>query len=294
MFKSKILLLLFCIIISCNNDNEKNSQIQWDTSDKKDLAWGLEYNGTHQFIANSSFKIVEQAHILLPSVASVFYYELLKRLKNYKQSLILSSDLPDDVESDAILGIPTFSGHFYNPDNGKNYKGQKNPTAYTRTLEHSENAVKYLKMSLFVDKEKYKLKYIELAAVEIGMSIHYISDACEFHHATNQIAYLSSHVWYEHYVNEKIKNNPKNFILTSPSVNYSNIFGDFVHNCAIYSKKFSKIITKTAYCFGVNCSNYANWEYVAYQTIKEAQNQSAGYLASILMYSAISMQNNTK
>lgn len=62
-------------------------------------------------------------------------------------SLASASGLPDVLETDAL----TFSGHFYDPDTGKNYLGQASPTAATKADTHYHIAYTHLKKNVNMD-----------------------------------------------------------------------------------------------------------------------------------------------
>lgn len=83
----------------------------------------------------------------------------------------------------------TFAGHFYDPDTGKNWMGQKNPTARTRAETYYQSAV-----------AAYKDGYTDKAMQYLGKGTHYVSDLNEPHHASNLTAVNSNHSDFEKYV----------------------------------------------------------------------------------------------
>ena len=112
--------------------------------------------------------------------------------------LSAASGLPDKKERDTF----TFSGHFYDPDTGKNWLEQTWPTAATRADTHYHIAYTHLKKNVNMD-----LKSDEFMIVleRLGKCLHYVQDACEPHHASNAIAGPgSSHSEFESYVETNI------------------------------------------------------------------------------------------
>ena len=99
------------------------------------------------------------------------------------------TDWPDVVGNETDYG--TFAGHFYDPDTGKNWMGQKNPTARTRAETYYQSAV-----------AAYKDGYTDKAMEYIGKGTHYVSDLNEPHHASNLTAVNSNHSDFEKYVDK--------------------------------------------------------------------------------------------
>lgn len=70
-----------------------------------------------------------------------------------------------------------FSGHFYNPDSGKNWLGQTSPTARSR-------AESYLKQAV----DECNSRKVEMSMSYLGRGVHYVSDLNEPHYASNLTA----------------------------------------------------------------------------------------------------------
>jgi hypothetical protein len=75
-----------------------------------------------------------------------------------------------------VLSGATWASHFYDPDSGLNYKGQKSPTAYDQALAHLANARAQL------------AKNRANACYELGLSLHYFTDLTQPMHASNYTA----------------------------------------------------------------------------------------------------------
>jgi phospholipase C len=89
-----------------------------------------------------------------------------------------------------VLSGATWAGHFYDPDTGLNYKGQKSPTAYDQGLAHVANARAQLKTNR------------ASACYELGLALHYFTDITQPMHASNYTAKdwpLELHSDYESY-----------------------------------------------------------------------------------------------
>lgn len=89
----------------------------------------------------------------------------------------------------------TFSGHFYDPDTGKNWLGQTSPTARSRAVSYFQQAV-----------DAYNSGDAEKAMSYLGRGVHYVSDLNEPHHASNLTAVNSNHSDFEKYVDKNRKN----------------------------------------------------------------------------------------
>lgn len=101
-----------------------------------------------------------------------------------------ATDWPDKFGNETDFG--TFSGHFYDPDTGKNWMGQSSPTARTRAEAYYENAV-----------SMYEAGDVDRAMDYLGKGTHYVSDLNEPHHASNLTSLNSNHSAFEKYVDEK-------------------------------------------------------------------------------------------
>lgn len=71
----------------------------------------------------------------------------------------------------------TWASHFYDPDTGKNYKGETKPTAKTEALRHSSNAKTFLAKA-----DLYNGCY------ELGLALHFFTDLMQPMHTSNYTA----------------------------------------------------------------------------------------------------------
>lgn len=206
-------------------------------------------NDSHQLFAKQSFKILEKEK---GSSAVSGYSE-------YKDVLFEYCDMPDKDEKDYI-----FAYHFYDPYTKKNYlpgvmKSSK-ITALTKFKEHIKNSVENYKSN-----KKFSIE-------ELGRAIHFLEDVNVPHHASNQIAGLSSHSQYEKYISE---NNSLFYVYKSNSYDkFSNLsFEDFC--VSIFDE-----CAKNAYSYKSVGKSYdkEEWKRVATATLKLAQENISALL----------------
>jgi phospholipase C len=76
-----------------------------------------------------------------------------------------------------VLSGATWASHFYDPDTGRNYKGQTSPTAYDQGLAHLGNA----RAALGGGNRA-------TGCYELGLSLHYFTDLTQPMHASNYTA----------------------------------------------------------------------------------------------------------
>lgn len=138
-------------------------------------------NHTHQYIIANALTILSN-----DQGNSTFNEELNSEI------LLEATDWPDKLGNETDFG--TFSGHFYDPDTGKNWLGQTSPTARTRAESYYQKAV-----------EAYQTGDVQLAMSNLGKGTHYVSDLNEPHHAANLTAINSNHSDFEKYVDDNRK-----------------------------------------------------------------------------------------
>lgn len=78
--------------------------------------------------------------------------------------------------TELLLSGATWASHFYDPDTGRNYKGQTSPTAYDQALAHLGNA----RSQLAGNRGG--------ACYELGLSLHYFTDLTQPMHSSNYTA----------------------------------------------------------------------------------------------------------
>lgn len=154
---------------------------------------------THQYIVANALKILSN-----DKGNSAFNGELNSSI------LMEATDWPDKLGNETDAG--TFAGHFYDPDTGKNWLGQKSPTARTRAESYFQAAV-----------NAYRAGDVQLAMSNLGKGTHYVSDLNEPHHASNLTAVNSNHSAFEKYVDK----NRKSYTIAG------NSFGSSVYTTAL-------------------------------------------------------------
>lgn len=187
---------------------------------------------THQYIVSNALKILNNdkgASILNVKAATICEY----------------TDWPDVLGNETDYG--TFSGHFYDPDTGENWLGQKTPTARTRAEVYFQSAV-----------AAYKDGYIDKAMEYLGKGTHYVSDLNEPHHASNLTAVNSNHSDFEKYVDQHrteytIPRNSFSADVYNSAVNME--LGDMLYNAAKDAKALAgKAQDKNTYSIAANQS----------------------------------------
>lgn len=213
---------------------------------------------THQYILQNAIKILENDKGT--NVSQYFY-------STGSDELLEGADAPDKDENDVF----TFCGHFYNPDTGKNFLGQTEPTALSRAIEHASLA----KENYWNDRSS--------AMEELGRSIHYIEDANESHHASNSIAVLTNHSEYEKWVDSRRTNyvvsSSNLYTYLTPSdldTDFSTYVSNITKESATYAKSYKDLATDKG------DSKYTNWDTAANATMKHAQKIVAAYLYNFL------------
>ncbi|APR74737.1 Hypothetical protein A7982_00083 [Minicystis rosea] len=86
-----------------------------------------------------------------------------------------------------------WKSHFYDPDTGENYKGETSPTALTEAIAHFNNAVEYATHGNWSNPSSSECQNhpagsggcVTSACYELGLSLHYMTDATQPMHAAN-------------------------------------------------------------------------------------------------------------
>ncbi len=150
-------------------------------------------------------------------------------------SLASASGLPDMLETDAL----TFSGHFYDPDTGKNWTRTTWPTAKTRATSHYDRAKTALNKDTTPETPDLLGENFEDALKQLGMTLHYVQDVCEPHHAANKTAGISTHTEFENYIELRISSLMPS-VTTISSAFYgrgkTKSVGDLTHEAAVIGK----------------------------------------------------------
>lgn len=151
-------------------------------------------------------------------------------LNDKAETLLINTDWPDKVGNET--DYCTFSGHFYDPDTGKNWLGLTSPTAYKRAISYFNEAVTL-----------YRSGDISGAMEKLGRGTHYVSDINEPHHAANLTDITSNHSDFESYV-DTYRTNFYVYLNTLSSTKYSSAasssLGTLLYNAAVKSKALSR------------------------------------------------------
>jgi len=265
----KIISIMLLVILSCVNSSYVNAAKQRTNELECDVIARIA-NGFDE-VVGEGVKLVD-APLMNLSDISVLYtsggvdhthqYIVAKAIAMLKHDQSINffdgsigtivmqySDQPDKDD----VGT-AFASHFWNPDNDKNFLGQKNGTAKTRFLDNYKSAV-----SNYCTNPELSYEYL-------GRALHYLSDVGEPHHASNQIAVLTNHGQYEKWVDE----NRTSFYAVSSDkytvcTNYE--LAEVFKKLAVNSKSYSDLV-----------KNKDKWTDVARGTVPMTQKYVAGIL----------------
>ncbi|PEQ60942.1 zinc dependent phospholipase C family protein [Bacillus cereus] len=200
---------------------------------------------THLWMAQNAINIMarDQDAVSRRNAVNFFNQPNLKRA--FEQGLY-DADHLDEFNNGGMGSIYIdgyikggWKSHFYNPDTGKNYKGETKPTAKTEGTKYFELAGDY-----------YKNGNQEKAMYFLGVATHYFTDITQPMHAANftnvelsDLDSLKFHSVFEDYVTE-IQEHYKvddalgeyNILLTNKCSEYSYDAGDWIHAAAIIAK----------------------------------------------------------
>ncbi len=183
------------------------------------VSGGLDH--THQYIVAQALMVLNN-----DCGASIF------NQSDHAETLLYNADWPDTFGNETDAG--TFSGHFYDPDTGKNWMGQSSPTARTRAEYYYRQAL-----------HDYNLGDSQSAMVYLGRGAHYVADLNEPHHASNLTALNSNHTEFETYVD---KNRKSYYIVNQslPSEKYEEALNSSVGDLLYYAAKSAKALAGKA------------------------------------------------
>lgn len=187
-----------------------------NTTNTRFISGGI--NHTHQYIVANAIIILQN-----DKGNSIFSDEV--KVEN----LLYFTDWPDEYGNETDAG--TFVGHFYNPTTGKNWMGQKSPTAKGRAIDYFNEAV-----------AAYEKGKIDLAIKYIGIGSHYVSDLSEPHHTSDLTALNSNHTAFEKYVDSnrsafKIDGNSIEDIYYTNAMNIT--LDEMIESIAVYSNSLA-------------------------------------------------------
>lgn len=229
-----------------------------DKNDKGDISiqWASGGSGhTHQYLVARALEILKAYN---GTAANLLYAN--------GPTILQYSDWPDTYETDFY----TFSGHFYDPDSGRNYLNQTSPTALSRFKDHAAKAKSYYKSNKTTSMR------------ELGKALHYLADAATPHHAANLTALNSNHTQYEEWVDTVdnlyiLDNNQGSLYGYLVPANISKNFSTYCSNILIDTAKFSK-----SYIGKAASGDQALWAESADFTLKRAQDIMAAFLYNFL------------
>lgn len=253
-------ILTMCVVLSLsnvcfaeNNDNSLNLVHAEFVSGGQDAS--------HQFVTNQAISIINNDK----------GNNIAKYLLNYKDTIMLYSDMPDIDENDYA-----FAYHFYNPYTGRNYLPSDIPasleTGLVRVVKHAEAA-----------KQNYATNR-EYSMEELGRACHYLADVNEPHHASNLIAGISYHSQFEKFINER---NEQYKVTTSDKYNEFSAASSYSEYCTLLCDDSAK--------FAYGYKDLANaskglleggdeekWNIAGIAVMKNTQESIAAFLYSFL------------
>lgn len=174
--------LLAEIPVSTASLPDGTRQADWDAE-----SVGDETRSTHLWIVNRALGLLGQRADLPQAAAAVALLNAADCRPSWQQGLADADfkaaydggtfDVPVGGSTALlVLSGATWASHFYDPDSGVNYQGQKSPTAYDQGLAHLANA----RAQLAKDRAN--------ACYELGLSLHYLTDLTQPMHASNYTA----------------------------------------------------------------------------------------------------------
>lgn len=205
-------------------------------------------------------------------------------LNQYMDTFLVYCNQPDKTEND----LYTFSGHFYDPDTGRNFLYLKTPTAMTRLKSHADNAKQLFLQAQGEEDSATKSKLINQSFQELGMAVHYLEDMTNSYHASNKIAGLTYHSQYEDYIDSLIESDPGYESFTAYSSDLYNEYSDedfdsYMQNFGDDSARFAKSYyglasAATKVNVFVSKPDYDKWAQAGKITVKKAEQEVAAFL----------------
>lgn len=147
-----------------------------------------EVSSTHLWIVNRGMDILAK-HPELPAAKLATQFMNSESCKKQWQQGLLDADFKGAYNggrfdlplnpNDALVGLSgaTWASHFYDPDTGKNYKGDTEGTALTEADGHLRNAFESGPAKVREGNAK--------SCYEIGLALHYFTDLTQPMHASN-------------------------------------------------------------------------------------------------------------
>ncbi len=173
-------------------------------------------------------------------------------------TIALASIIPD---RDLLEGIGSgYAGHFYDPDTGVNYLNDSLNTARSNMINNFNAA-----------KAAYQKNDTDTFLEAVGKMLHYMQDACEPHHAANVTAVI---VWQGHSAFEKYADERLNQYIDPLQSLYANRYTwaagatkeTMIYSAAKQAKLYISLVNNTR--------DKSEWDYVAFQTTRNAVENS--------------------
>ncbi len=152
--------------------------------------WGAESatnetDSTHLWIVDRALDLLASRRDL-PKATSIAYVMNAPACRAQWQQGLIDADFlaaynngfldttPGDSTVKILASGATWKSHFYDPDTGKNYQGESSPTARSQ-------AARFLTAA----STGFSAKDTATACYELGLSLHYLTDATQPMHAAN-------------------------------------------------------------------------------------------------------------
>lgn len=215
---------------------------------------------THELMTIEAFRVLyEKGYCLSDNAATAFVIAVY---------IARGSALPDRELSGVGLA---YAGHFYDPETQKNIVGSKKDTART----HMDSNYHIAKTHFGLSNEVLSDEYIK-ALEYLGRMLHYVQDACEPHHSSNEASSLirkTPHGEFEKYVDENFES-LATYLCWSESeyqqcllAGVKNDPGIIVHRAAVLSHVYIDTVN--------DLNNRAEWENTAKICIRSSVEKSA-------------------
>ncbi|EEM68651.1 MULTISPECIES: zinc dependent phospholipase C family protein [Bacillus cereus group] len=233
-----------------NENNQNHSrQKRWSAENPFDVN-----QNTHLWIARHAIDMINRDSEYGPSQLHARTFFTFHNLKNAFEQGLYDADHLDQFNDGGTGSIYIeglirggWKSHFYDPDTGKNYKGESSPTARTEGAKYFHLAGDYL-----YNQNPEKAMYY------LGVATHYFTDVTQPMHAANftNVDSLNSarfHSAFEEYVTE-IQHNFNDLqntmagdydLLVNPnSTIFSYAPGEWIHYAAANAKVHAKNIIR--------------------------------------------------
>jgi len=234
------------------------------------VAWLFAWDSVGSATQMDTHKLIaEQAVTILESDLAK------KESRAFKNNLAILSDNLYDLKRGAVWpdfnpdGYALYQEHFYDPDTGQNFTNGYIPdTAESMTRLYTAMAL-----------HKWKNGDYSGAAFDLGTAMHYFADLNEPHHAANQtggegMAHTEFEQWVESVKYDYVVNESgflTNDIYYTDSVTNYPYITDYLATASYQSASNAKNLAGLATII----SSWADWEFVAEETMAEAQKSMA-------------------